>query len=392
MPLLSDYHHFDGRDWERGTIQNVLAYQNTPISGAMLLGVSGGAVFGYFTFAYQGQEPHAAILINNTFTPFDTITKRLKLPVAEKTTGRAPRAVEHLTGALEAGNPAIVWVDVYGMPYNLLGTNDADWAMLPVVVYGYDEAADQVWIADRSGAPLHVTPAELAAARGRTAKAKNRLITLGAPDERALKGAVQAGITDTITFMREGAPKGAKEHWGLLGLQHWADLMVDPKSDRGWAKLFPRGGALLNGLLTALYSIEIRTVEGAGRAQFADFLDEAAALLGNPALASAAEAYRAAVPAWIALADALLPDDVPLLQEAKMLERSARAAFLQDGMARLEERRTIKARLDAIREEARAEFPLNEGETAALFESIRAAILRVHDAEKAAVDALAGAQ
>lgn len=392
MPLLSDYHHFDGRDWERGTIHNVMAYQQTPVSEAMLLGVSGGAVFGYFTFAYEGHEPHAALLINNTFTPFDTILKRLRIPADEKTTGRAPRAIEHITEALQKGKPAIVWADVYGMPYNLLGKNDAEWAMMPVVVYGYDEAANQVWIADRSGAALMITPAELAEARGRTAKSKNRMMTLGKPDERALKAAVEAGITDTITFMREGAPKGAKENWGLAGLQKWAELLTDTKNERSWTRLFPRGGALLNGLLTALYSIEIRAAENAGRTQFAAFLDEAATLLEKPALTAAAEAYRAAAPTWRALAESLLPDSVPVLQEVKMLERAARTAFLADGMARIDERRTIKARLDEIRTEVRAEFPLDEANTAALLESIRAAVLAVYEAEKAAVDALAAAK
>ena len=49
MPILSNYHHFDGRHYETGTIHNALAYQGflaphtkQPLSEALLMGVSGG--------------------------------------------------------------------------------------------------------------------------------------------------------------------------------------------------------------------------------------------------------------------------------------------------------------------------------------------------------------
>ncbi|MCA9912908.1 MAG: hypothetical protein KC496_06150, partial [Anaerolineae bacterium] len=74
MPQLPNYSEFAGRHWETGSVRNALAYQgftaphtNQPYSEALLMGVSGGAVFGYFFFHYEGYDPHVALLTRNTF-------------------------------------------------------------------------------------------------------------------------------------------------------------------------------------------------------------------------------------------------------------------------------------------------------------------------------------
>ncbi len=398
MTILPAYQQFGGMDWERGVIRNALAYQgvtaphtNAPMSDALLWGISGGSVIGYFPFAYENIDPHLALLINNTFTPFETILKRLKIDTAEKTTGRAPRAAEHLSEVIDAGKPAIVWADIFTMPYNLLDSDDSMWAMFPTVVYGVDDAADRVHIADRSARPLWVTRDEFAAARARTKQNNHRLLTLSAPDFRTLKTAVSDGIRDSITFYTDGAPKGAKENWGLAALQKWAKLLIDEKTARGWSAMFPRGGGLYNGLLTAFHCIAIRGVpaEGAaGRGVMADFLDEAAVVLEKPALKDAAVGFRATMPAWNALAVALLPDEVPLFGETRALERQARDAFTTDGMDSMDVRRAIKTRVAEIRQHMRDDFPLDDAACADLRAAIREKVLAVHEAEALAIEAL----
>ena len=49
----------------------------SPILKQLLLGVSGGIVMGYFTFAYEGYDPHVALLTRNTFDPLNTMLSRL---------------------------------------------------------------------------------------------------------------------------------------------------------------------------------------------------------------------------------------------------------------------------------------------------------------------------
>ena len=153
MSILSDYTQFDGRHWETGSVHNVLAYQGIeipetgqPISEAMLMGISGGAAFGYFIFEYKGSDPYVSLLSRNTFDPLDTLFERLAIPQDLFRTTDANKGERNLIDVLEGGRPAIVWTDVFGLPYNALPYDEQMWAMFPIVVHGY--ADGEVRIAD----------------------------------------------------------------------------------------------------------------------------------------------------------------------------------------------------------------------------------------------------
>ena len=84
MPTLGDYKQFDGRHWETGSVHNFMAYHGftlphngNPPGEALLMGISGGAVMGYFSFAYEGYDPQVNILTRNTFDPMETLLSRL---------------------------------------------------------------------------------------------------------------------------------------------------------------------------------------------------------------------------------------------------------------------------------------------------------------------------
>ena len=84
MTILSNYDKFQGLHWETGSLRNYLAFKgvvaphtNQPYSEAMLLGISGGIVMGYYTFDYEGRDPMVQILTRNTFDPLETIYQRL---------------------------------------------------------------------------------------------------------------------------------------------------------------------------------------------------------------------------------------------------------------------------------------------------------------------------
>jgi hypothetical protein len=232
MPLLDSYEQFDGLHWETGSVRNYLAavgakapHTGRPYTEALLMGISGGAVMGYFSFAYAGYDPHVVILTRNTFDPLDTLLARLGIVQAVQQTSKPERAVANLTEALTDGTPAIVWADQYTLPYNALPPDAGMWAMLPILVYGYDQQQDTVWIADRARVPLTVTTAELAAARARAKNAKYRLLTLDHPDPEKLRSAVTAGIWDSIKLYTEAPPKGAAHNFGFAAYRHWAELL-----------------------------------------------------------------------------------------------------------------------------------------------------------------------
>ncbi|MBK8935965.1 MAG: DUF4872 domain-containing protein [Chloroflexi bacterium] len=393
---LVGYNEFSGRHWETGSVRNVWAYRgvkaphtDAPFSEAFLLGVSGGIVMGYFTFAYQGYDPEVRILTRNTFDPLNTLLSRLGVVQHIRQTASADTGLANLQETLTDGLPAIVWADMFSLPYNALPHDENMWAMFPLVVYGFDAAADTVWIADRAQVPLTVRLSELAAARARVKNHKFRLMTIDPPQPQKLKTAVLAGLWDTIKLFTEKPPKGAKKNFGFAAYQNWADLLVKPKGRGSWAAEYASDGRLYAVLTSAFTDIALfGKADWADRDLFADFLQEAALLLDKPALADIAPQFRASGRAWADLGAALLPDGVPLLQETRELLLRRRDVFLTQGGAGLEEIRGINGRLAAIKQTAAEDFPLSAAETAVLRETIRDRVLTIHDMEKEALTAV----
>lgn len=398
MTILAGYKSFTGRHWETGTVANYYAYRQViaphtskPYSEALMLGVSGGIVMGYFSFAYKGYDPHTAILTRNTFDPMDTFLERLGIAQHIMQTNNPQTAIKNLIGTLESGLPAIVWTDVFSMPYN--GMDDAGmWQMYPILVYGYDEAEDIVHIADRSKVPLTVTTAQLETARGRVKIDKHRIITLGDPNPEKLASAVQKGIWDTIKLFTDKPPKGSKENFGFAAYKRWAELLINPKPKSSWARVFPSGRPFVAGLTSAYYSIILNSICGdAERGQYADFLEEASLILNKPGLKEASPLFRLSGEAWKKLCAALLPDDFPYFRQLRQLIYRKQELFLEKGSEALIEIQEINRQLEERKREAEANFPLRENEMKQLLENLRQHILQTHGIELQAISALQSA-
>ena len=399
MPILSDYQQFDGRHWETGTVANYFAYRGIraahtgkPMSEALLMGISGGVVMGYFSFAYKGHDPLVSLLTRNTFDPLDRLLERLGVVQERLHTSKPEKAVANLIDTLHDGTPAIVWADMCSLPYNAIAPDDAWWAMMPIIVYGYDTETESVQIADRARVPLSISTTELMTARARVKKDKFRILTLDMPDPEKLASAVQKGIWDCINLYTEKPPKGSKNSFGLAAFQHWIKLLTKPKQRMSWAKEFPAGEKLLAGLTTTFHHVAFFGKEGpeggAERQMYANFLDEASIILKRSQLQEAAEKFRTSAALWSSFGSVLLPDEVPPLRETRELMVRRHRLFLDGGGATLDERIEIRERLTAIKREIAADSPLDEVGAAALRERIAEHVLQLHDAEKEAVDAL----
>lgn len=396
MPILADYCQFTGLHWETGTVRNYLDYcgakaphTGEPFSEALLMGISGGAVMGYFVFAYQGIDPHARILTRNTFDPLETLLQRLGTEQNARQTASAARAVSNLVDTLEQGRPAITWVDAYGFPYDPQPLEFEIPHMLPVVVLGFDEEADRVSIADRARVPLHVSTGELAAARAKVKKFRHRVLTLGMPDDDRIGDAVLAGIQDSIQLYTEKPPKGARHNFGFAAYQRWADALRKPKMRGSWEKEFPPGRKMFAGLESVFSDTHTYGKEGyAERDVFADFLDEAALILERPSLHEAAAQFRTSGLAWRDLGKLLLPDAIAPWGEARRLMLENQRIFLEQGAGSYEKGKANADRLIAIRREMETEFPLSEAEVVNFREAIAEQALKISAIEEVAVEAM----
>ena len=325
----------------------------------------------------------------STFDPVETICSRLRLNAQIQETTSAAKAAANLTAALAGGRPAIVWADIYSLRYSALPEQGIP-GMIPIVVYGYDEASGLARIADRACVPLTATAGELATARARQSSVKNRLMTLEPPANfDHLPAAVAESIRACVSLFADKPPKGPKANFGLAALKKWADLLTNARDNKGWPQLFPPGAPMYAALRSTFELIETRGTGGAAsRPQYADFLDEAATILGVTALHDVAAQFRASAEHWHTLARALLPDAIAPFKETRELLLRASALFAEHGAGSLDERRQIHEWLGAIKDTVAVDFPLTIAEAAAMRDELRQRVLELHDVEERAVIAL----
>jgi hypothetical protein len=394
MPILPNYSEFEGRHWETGTVRNALAYQgmkaphtNSAPTEALLMGISGGAVFGYFTFDYEGYDPILALLTRNTFDPLETLFERLGIPQNYIHTNKPEKAIENLYDVLESGQVPIVWADMMSLPYNGYTFDESMWAMFPVVVYRHD--GDTAAIADRAKKPLTISADDLQSARARVKKDKFRILTLESPNWDKLPSAVQKGIWQTISLYTEKPPKGAKNNFGFVAMQHWAKMLTNTRNKQSWERYFPAGNRLY-AALTSVYGWIHTWGAGNGfeRQLYADFLDEAAIILGKSDLKAVGAKFRESSRVWCELSEAVLPENVPLLKEARDLLARKHTLFIEEGDAGVEEVLAIGKRLDELKAAAKDNFPMSQDETVAMREGLAELVLKIHDIEFEAIELL----
>jgi hypothetical protein len=124
---------------------------------------------------------------------------------------------------------------------------------------------------------------------------------------------------------------------------------------------------------------------------YADFLLEAGQILKKPALKEAAEKFRESHQLWLAFADALLPDDVPLLGESKKLIQEKHDLFIETGETALPEIKQINSKLNELLAHSETDFPLSNAEAAELRANLRDFVLKIGAVERRAIDLLQSA-
>jgi len=320
-------------------IANVLAHHGAEISEAMVLGVGGGLGAGYILWEFEAHQMRAVVFgfSNQWQYPGRWAAKtleRLGVPFELHETAGAKGAAAKLDAALDAGRPALATVDRQEIGHWHMPAHQSGRGGYPLVVHGRD--GDTVRIDDRNLAPLTVARERLDAARARVGSYKHRLVVIepAAIAADTLRAAARAGLTDAATHL------GARsDSFGLPAWRKWARMLTDTRNAKAWPNVFADQRGLSGALLSAYQAIEpVGAYGGHLRGLYADFLDEAAALLEAPRLAEAASAYRELAARWHALAELALPGDVPEF------------AVLREELAALHE--SVVARGDAGREDA----------------------------------------
>jgi hypothetical protein len=311
-----------GRHPETAAVAHVLAGHGVELSEAMVLGIGGGLGAGYILWEFAAHDTtHLTLGFRRRWNYLDWTDQaldRLGARYRVHTTSGAKAAAAALDQALAAGERAIVVPDRYLIGYWHLPPHLEAHGGHAVVAYAATGAG--VRIDDRNTRPLTVLAEALHRARARVVSYRNKLLVVeaaAAPDNLAVL--VRDGVRECAEHLG-----GTSASFALPAWQKWAKLLTDRRSVKGWPTVFADGRGLATALLTVWGEVEPVGVSGGHlRDLYADFLDEAAPLLGDRA-AQAAQAFREAGRRWHAFAEAALPADVP--EYARLRDLVARVA------------------------------------------------------------------
>ena len=387
---------------ETATLANVLANQGVvsgltgePLTEAAILGVGGGLGAGYILWEFQRYSgPVLTLGFRNQWQYPSAWTgktlDRLGIEPDLHETGGAKGAREALDARLDAGVPVIALVDLqvigtWGQPDALSGQDG-----LVVVVFARD--ADGLYLVDDRGRnPFGVSPAVMAAARGRIGSFKHRIVGLRTtpgpiPAER-LRAAMRAGLEDQVDHLRSPSDSFSLPAW-----RKWGRLMTDQRNAKAWPRVFADGHGLFGALLALLESVDGQVGPSGGhlRELYAESLDEAAVALDNPALGDAARAWRGVADRWEELADAAGPPDLDGAADAVEAGETLHEAV----MAGEPGRSRVGAAAEtawAIRGRYADAFPLPPDRVAVILEDLGDRLGAIYQAEVAALEVTARA-
>ena len=311
--VIDGYDAFGGQQPGTGAIHNVLRFLaiasplGSPPSEAMINGLCGGPGFLYAVFEYKGWPPMLTLALGNRSMPDVYAAQglsRLGVPLVQHETTSRAAAQKKLDESLDGGTPPLCVTDLASLPHYGLPMHFVGGAPHVVAVAGRD--GDHYWVDDRRTEPIRLAAGQLANARAAYRKAKNRLVAIARPDKTPstaqAREMIAEAIADTaVRYVEPAVPKSFAVNCGFSGLTKWRDELTDLKSKRGWPAMFAEGPRAYAALYRAYEDIECRSTAG-GRAFYAEFLDEAAGLLGQERLRRAADAYREAGTLWSRIA------------------------------------------------------------------------------------------
>ncbi|GAA4979217.1 BtrH N-terminal domain-containing protein [Kineococcus glutinatus] len=383
-----------GTDPDTAALANVLAHRGVtgpdgPLTEPLLLLVGGGLGAGYILWEFAHDDSRVVTLgFTHSWQYVDrrlaATVERLGLDVTWSRTGGAVAAARALARALAAGDPAVVWPDRYHVGYWHLPAFLDGHGGHPVVVYA--ASGDRVHVDDRTLAPLTVPTADLDRARARVGSYRNTMLVVRSSDAVVpadrLRAAVRDGLVATVEHL-----SGSSTSFALPAWRKWSRLLVDERAVKGWPAVFADRRGLLRALAGVWEAVEPAGMGGGHlRGVFADGLVQAAAVLGEPALAGEAERWREIGRRWHLLAETALPDDVPAIARLRELTATVSGA-VAEGDAGAAERAAAAEELWRLRDE-HAGAPLDEARLARVRTTMSEHLTAIHRAEASAVASL----
>ncbi|TCO57017.1 BtrH N-terminal domain-containing protein [Actinocrispum wychmicini] len=338
--LVPGYRTFGARKHrESSLVAHALAAQGVAYSEAMIAGLAGGIGFMYAVFEYKDMPPLLTVVAQHHPAPWamEALT-RLNVSVVEKHSGK-PRP-------LPADRPVLATVDRSRLPWHGL---EPGFGMDPYVVAVAGIDGDTVYVDDSGLYALSVE--DFNGAWSAYRKGRHHALVIGEAGQVDLPRAIRSAIEMTVDHLTGPVLGNSFDvNFGFSGMAKFAAQLRDTRKKDGWAKRFGAPVPFAHGMRRIYECLELEyTAPGATRPVYADFLAEAAPLLGDH-LTDAAALFRESGARWSALA-ALALNSVSELPYADLAEERLALMFSR-GREAEPEIRELTQRLDALAAES----------------------------------------
>jgi hypothetical protein len=359
---------------------HVAPHTGQPYSEAMVCGLAGGIGFMYALFEYRGVPPILTIVAQHHPDPWaPAALNRLGVGFVEEHSASARPALSKLYQWLDRGRAVYCTVAGHLLPGQASSTAGPH----PVVVAGYEGST--VWLDDQASTPTAIAEDRFVASWSAHPKGRHHRLIVGEPTGSVdLPRAIRAAIATTVSHLT-GPVLGHSfdVNFGFSGLAKLSAQLRDGRK-AGWGHRFAGAGALAFALRRLYECLELQyTAPGATRALYAEFLDEAAGVLDDAALARAAVRFRESGQAFSAVAARAAEVLDRFGPYADLVEQRMFAQLTGCGDdAQIEE---LSARIEAIGPGA---LDLGPAERAALFAGLADLFDTAQAAETAAVHLL----
>ena len=270
-PTVNGIRHFAGLHPETSALRILATHAGLrdestgrPISEEIALAAGGGLGAGVFAFHYAKEQFSSLYLAGRSSwedgRPFmEGAARRLGLEPRVVETGSAKAADRDLRAALEAG-PVAAWVDSVELGYRAAPAEHSGGGYHVIVVYGID--GDTAIVGDLAAEPIELPIADLARARARIAKQKNRLLSVAAATERGEPPDVAAAALGGLEAGAEALATERRRNFSLAAFEDLARRMHGSSGADSWSRVFPRGRLLWSGLSSLHRFVETYSTGG----------------------------------------------------------------------------------------------------------------------------------
>lgn len=287
MPLIADT-HLPGRHCASSGIRDLVEFHGIKLTEAMCFGI--GAGLGIWRFP----TPNPSRLVHVRSQDLEEqFFRRIGLDFSWSQFADGPDSHRGLLEALDNGLPALLQTDIYYLPYYNSSTHFPGHV---IVAWGYDPETQQILVSDTERTELQQVPFE---AMQQSRFSETPMFTnrgnMFAPPTLAIDGGMERIVTEAIRFCSERLLEGMPEFGGIPAMEYWLGELDQWNDFEDWQ-------------WTARFTYQVIEKRGTGgggfRLMYADFLDDAAAMLPRVATLGLPEMMREVAGAWTGLADA----------------------------------------------------------------------------------------